>query len=86
MGLVSAIAIYIIIWWLVIFAVLPWGVRNKHEAGVVDDVADDAAPIEPGLGKKVIATTIISAIIFAGFYVVYTRDLVSLDDFPLALG
>ncbi len=86
MGLVSSIAIYFVIWWLVIFAVLPWGVQNKHEAGIVDDVADDAAPVNPNLGKKVLATTVISAVIFAGVYLVITKNLISLDDLPLALG
>ena len=29
----SGIAIYFVIWWVVLFAVLPWGVKNAHEAG-----------------------------------------------------
>ena len=35
MSLVSAIAIYFIIWWVCLFVVLPFGVRNAHEAGEV---------------------------------------------------
>jgi predicted secreted protein len=30
MSLATAIAIYFIIWWVVLFAVLPWGVRSQH--------------------------------------------------------
>jgi predicted secreted protein len=33
MNLASAIAIYFIIWWLVLFLVLPFGIRNAHETG-----------------------------------------------------
>ena len=35
MSLVTAIAIYFIIWWTVLFAVLPWGVRSQDETGTV---------------------------------------------------
>ncbi len=33
MSLASALAIYFIIWWLVLFLVLPFGIRNAHESG-----------------------------------------------------
>ena len=31
----SALAIYFVLWWIVLFAVLPFGVRNQDEAGDV---------------------------------------------------
>jgi predicted secreted protein len=69
MRLWSAIAIYFIIWWLTLFAVLPFGVRNADEAGeTVDAGHEPGAPVNPQLGRKAIATTVISAVIFALFY------------------
>ena len=48
----SMIAIYFVIWWTVLFAVLPFGVRNSHEAGEQVKIGNDAgAPtvlLEPG--------------------------------------
>ena len=38
------LAIYFLIWWLTLFAVLPWGVRNQEEAGDVVPGSDPARP------------------------------------------
>ena len=65
MKLGSAIAIYFITWWVCLFMVLPWGVRNAHEAGEgVEQGNDHGAPVKPMLWRKVLATTILSAVIF----------------------
>ena len=46
----SAIAIYFIIWWLVMFVVLPFGIKNSSEAGeIVEDGNDAGAPVVHGL-------------------------------------
>ena len=39
MRIVTIFAIYFIIWWLVLFTVLPWGATSAHESG---------SEIEPG--------------------------------------
>jgi predicted secreted protein len=64
-----AIAIYFTIWWIVLFAILPWGVRSQHEDGEVVAGTDPGAPVAPRLLIKAIATTIVSTIIFAGLWV-----------------
>jgi predicted secreted protein len=65
----SAVAIYFIIWWTTLFAILPFGIRNADEAGeVVEAGHEPGAPVNPQLGKKAIATTVVSAVIFALFY------------------
>ena len=63
-----SIAAYFTIWWVVLFAVLPWGVRSAGEADVTDlpAGADPGAPAAPNLGKKAIWTTIVAAVVFAG--------------------
>jgi predicted secreted protein len=61
-----AIAIYATIWWIVLFAVLPLGVRSAEETGEAQsEGSDPGAPIAPQLAKKAGLTTIISAIVFA---------------------
>ena len=61
MSLVTALAIYFIIWWVTLFAVLPWGVRSPHESGLeVEPGHSDAAPVNPRLGVKFAVTTAIS--------------------------
>jgi predicted secreted protein len=86
MAVSTAIAIYFLIWWLTLFAVLPFGVRSQGEAGEVTPGSDPGAPAFPLLGKKLIATTIVATAIFAAFYYCYTRRLVSLDDLAALFG
>lgn len=80
-GIGSAIAIYFIIWWLVLFAVLPWGVRSQHETGEVTPGSDPGAPVVPHLKRKLIATTVVAAICFVTFLLVRNSGL-TLDMFP----
>lgn len=69
MKLASAIAIYFVIWWTVLFAVLPFGVRNAHEAGEVVQQGNEAgAPVAHGLVKKFLITTVVAAVVFAAIY------------------
>jgi predicted secreted protein len=69
MKLASAIAIYFVIWWTVLFAVLPFGVRNSDEAGEAVQQGNEAgAPVVHGLVKKFLITTVIAAIVFAIIY------------------
>ncbi len=68
MSLPLSIAAYFTIWWIVLFAVLPFGVRSATEAGVVDAPrgSDPGAPAEIHLVKKALWTTLLAAIGFAG--------------------
>jgi len=60
-----AAAIFLTIWFTVLFAVLPFGVRSQHEAGNIVAGTDPGAPVAPRLLAKAIWTTAISAVIFA---------------------
>ena len=83
MNLASAIAIYFIIWWLVLFLVLPFGIRNAHETGeTVEEGNEPGAPVTPRLARKVVITTILATVVFVVFYLAQTRGLLSLDSLP----
>ncbi len=72
MSLLSSIAIYFIIWWACLFAVLPWGVRNAHEAGEnVGEGHDAGAPVNPMLWRKVLATTILATLVYGLVYLLW---------------
>ena len=62
----TAIAIFFLIWWVVLFAVLPWGVRSQHEGGeAIAPGTDPGAPADPELGRKLLWTTLVACVIFA---------------------
>ena len=57
----TLIALYFIVWWISLFAVLPIGVQNAEEAGEVRDAyADPGAPVRPRLGMKALITSIVA--------------------------
>jgi predicted secreted protein len=83
MSLPSALAIYFIIWWLVLFMVLPFGIRNAHESGeAVEDGNEPGAPVNPRLVRKAVITTIVATAVFAVFYLAQMRGLLNLDNLP----
>jgi predicted secreted protein len=64
-----AVAIFITIWFVVLFAVLPFGIRSQEEAGNFVPGTDPGAPVAPRLFVKALWTTAISAVIFVGVVV-----------------
>jgi predicted secreted protein len=65
MGVGSLIAIYLVVWWVVLFAVLPWGVRTQQAEGDVVLGTAHSAPMRPMLVRKAIVTSIVAgAIVF----------------------
>jgi predicted secreted protein len=79
MDLALGIAIYVIIWWVVLFAVLPWGVRGQHESGEIVPGSEPGAPAAHLVWKKLLWTTIIAGVVFALCYALYHFDLVPID-------
>ncbi|MET4384874.1 putative secreted protein [Bradyrhizobium sp. F1.4.3] len=61
----TGLAIYFVIWWIALFLTLPFGIRSQHEDGAGAPGTDPGAPILTGMRRKLIWTTIISAVIFA---------------------
>jgi predicted secreted protein len=79
MGIGTILAIYFIIWWVVLFAVLPWGVRSQHESGAIEPGTEPGAPAVHLVWKKLLWTTVIASIVFAGAYALYRFNLVPID-------
>ena len=79
MSLSFAIAIYFIIWWTVLFAVLPIGVRTQGEDGVIVPGTPESAPAAPRLLRVVLLTTVISALVFAALWALIRYGIVDLN-------
>ncbi|HVY18451.1 MAG TPA: DUF1467 family protein [Bauldia sp.] len=77
----TAVAVYFVVWWVILFAVLPFGVRTQDDAGEVTLGTTASAPARPRLIRTAIATTIAALIIVAGLWVAVNHYGVSLETF-----
>ncbi len=75
MSPVLGTAIYAILWWVVFFAVLPWGVRGQHEDGVAATApgSDPGAPVRPMVWRKAGVTTLIAGLLWLGVFMTIRR-------------
>jgi predicted secreted protein len=86
MPVTTAVAIFFLIWWVVLFAVLPFGIRSQHESGEIVPGTDPGAPAIPKLMRKLAWTTLVSVLIFAAFFVIYVGHLISLQGLMAPFG
>ncbi len=56
----TAFVLYTLIWWTVLFAVLPFGTRPVADADAATGWR--GTPERPLIGRKLLATTVISAV------------------------
>jgi predicted secreted protein len=82
MSWISASAIFFIIWWTVLFAALPFGLRTQDEDGNVAPGTVASAPRGKHMRWAFLRTTIISAILFGIFLVVTRVYHLGIDDIP----
>ena len=80
-GLFTMVAIYIVCWWVVLFAVLPLGM-NQRDQELPQDGAQWGAPVQPNLKKKFLTTTIVSSVLWAILFLVLHFKLVQLPPVP----
>jgi predicted secreted protein len=79
----TAVAIYLTIWWTLLFAILPINVQSHHEAGINKaDGGDPGAPVNPNLKRKFITTTWVSAIVFVLLWLIIHFHVVKLPSLP----
>jgi predicted secreted protein len=78
MSLTLGLALYFIIWWTVLFAVLPFGVRTQGEAGEVVPGTPASAPVAPRMLRTFAITTVVAGVVFALVYAVLVGGLIDL--------
>ena len=82
MGITGSIIVYVLIWWIIFFSVLPLGIQsNKEKFKERIDGIDPGAPNNPKIGKKFLITTIITSIIFVAIYYLVEFNLLNLREY-----
>lgn len=79
MNPVSLVAIYFVVWWVILFAVLPWGVRTQADEGEIAHGTEPGAPARPMLVRKALATSVVAGIIVFALWLAVDRYGFSLE-------
>jgi predicted secreted protein len=79
---VMAVGIYIFIWWIVLFAVLPFGVHTQDEAGSVVPGTPGSAPANVRIFRILAINTVVATIVFALVYAAIVYKLITPETFP----
>jgi len=82
----TGFAIYFVMWWIVLFVTLPFGVRSQHEDGESAPGTDPGAPIASRMGRKLIWTTVLSAVLFVASMLAYNAGLLNVDRLSRLIG
>ena len=73
---------YVIIWWIVFFSVLPIGIKHNDKPFKNDlEGIAPGAPKNPNILKKFLYTTLITTVIFVGIYYIVVNDHFNLREF-----
>ncbi|MDI7864372.1 DUF1467 family protein [Rhizobiaceae bacterium n13] len=78
----SVFAVYFIIWWITLFAILPIGLRTQAEDDEIVPGTVESAPSRFRGGRVVLLTTLVSAAIYALWFVLSNYLGLGLDAIP----
>ena len=82
----TALAIYFVLWWIVLFVTLPFGVRSQHEDGAGAPGTDPGAPIATRMGRKLIWTTVIAAVVYGIVMLAYRAGYLNIERLSNLMG
>jgi predicted secreted protein len=82
MDTLVALGIYVFIWWITLFAVLPFGVRTQHEEGTVVPGTPESAPEKPHILRAFLITTVVATVVWLLVFAVISYKLITPDMIP----
>jgi predicted secreted protein len=82
MSITLGIALYFIIWWTVLFAVLPFGIRTQAEEGRVVPGTPESAPAQPRLVRTFLINTLVAAVVCVCVWGAIVYRLIPIEDVP----
>lgn len=79
---ISALAVYFILWWIVLFATLPFNLRTQDDEGEVTLGTTSSAPQGRHVARAMLRATVVSLVIFAVLVIVTRYFGLGIDDLP----
>ena len=82
MSITGSIIVYVMIWWIIFFSVLPVGIQSNKEV-FKEKIGgmDPGAPKNPNIIKKFVMTTLITTLIFGLIYYLVDIEFLNLRKF-----
>ncbi|MFT4716596.1 MAG: putative secreted protein [Paracoccaceae bacterium] len=80
MNPVSAIVLYVVIWFMCLFVILPLKITSQEEDGNIVPGTPASAPIDPMIKKKAIWVTIMATAIFVPVVIIIISGWISIED------
>ena len=79
MSITGSLIVFISIWWIIFFSILPIGIKSQN-AKFSDELHgnDRGAPKNPKIGKKFLTATLITSIIFLVIYYLVSQNYLNL--------
>jgi len=75
MGWFNGVVLYVLIWWTVLFAVLPFGTKPISERD--EYTGWRGVPARPRIVMKAVVTTLVAAVLWLTCYFVIASDWIS---------
>jgi len=78
MGPLTYLAVFVMIWWITLFMILPLAKRKSHhEEGIkLTDGSDPGSPVKLDLMKSIKLNTIVALVVWVMFIIVYNMHWV----------
>ncbi|MFB2530916.1 DUF1467 family protein [Paracoccus sp. p4-l81] len=80
MNLTGAIVLYAVVWFMVLFVILPIRLKTQDEVGAVVPGTPRSAPADAQIRRKAIWTTVIATLLWAAIAAVIVSGRVTLAD------
>jgi predicted secreted protein len=80
MTITSAIVLFAVIWFMVLFLVLPWRLTTQGEAGRVEPGTPESAPADPQMGLRIKLVTAISVVLWLVISGVIVSGWIGVED------
>ena len=76
-GIITGAVVFLLIWWVLIFTMLPIGVRSQEETGEVVPGSEPGAPASANLTRKMWWTTSITSVIWIVYFFIIQSGILA---------
>ena len=84
MTITSALVLFAVIWFMVLFIVLPLRLTTQSEAGRITRGTPGSAPVDPRIGPKMKVVTVVTVVLWAIISAVILSGVVTVAHFDIS--